>query len=490
MRKGFYRTILSFVALIALVISLTPQGAFAQDRPVSKVETGVVVKTTNPTQLGSVKATSIPNVYLVSTPPGMETQVARAFAAQPGVQYAEPSTRRTAPWIRHASAGGAQPLNLWHVQKTDSDLLHQQRVVGNKSAIMAIIDTGTWAHPLFSRNLLPGFDVTTGKPDGRIDIVGHGTHVAGIAYAICPECSILPIRVFDDFLETSDLLIAQAIRFATDQGSVRTPVIINLSLGGAAPSRTLCSAVEYAQQRNAVVVAAAGNESQENNFSYPARCNQDVVVVTATNQDDELAFFTNYGQTKNIIGAPGYKILSTVPPPDRNPNDIYFVASGTSMAAPVVTGALALRQSTVFEPLFSSIGVLFETADQIVYGKRLNAARMMGASIGRPVIAGTTVSSSVLPRSGGTVMVSSIVRRSDAPKVFLERVTNGGNIVVPIGKGEDGARMTPYCNHDVMLHCATITIPSGIEQTQFNVVVVASNEAGDTYSSRIPVYLR
>ncbi len=179
-------------------------------------------------------------------------------------------------------------------------------------------------------NLIPDAD--------PMDDAGHGTHVAGIIAAqnntvgvlgVAPEVKIMPVKVLDFSGMGYDSTVASGIRYAVDNGAN----IINLSLGSSAPSTTMQSAVDYATANNVLVVAAAGNSGSFTKPSYPAAY-AEVISVAASNSDGVREYYSNAGKIDVI--APGGAILSTTP------GNTYTRYSGTSMAAPFVSGVAAL----------------------------------------------------------------------------------------------------------------------------------------------------
>ena len=171
------------------------------------------------------------------------------------------------------------------------------------------------------------------------DDYGHGTHVAGIAAAvtnngvgiagIAPGARVMPVKVLDQYGNGWYSDIALGIAYAADNGAR----VINLSLGGAEDSQTLRSAVDYARSRGALVVAATGNTGGA--VLYPAAYDP-VLAVAATDASDQVAYFSNRGPQVDVA-APGVDIYSTWPWVTG-----YFTKSGTSMAAPHVSGVAAL----------------------------------------------------------------------------------------------------------------------------------------------------
>ena len=205
---------------------------------------------------------------------------------------------------------------------------------------IAVVDTGAdFAHPdLAAKFVSRGRDFVTGHPDAADDH-GHGTHVSGIAAAVTNNglgvagvgynARLLPVKALAANGSGDHASIASAIAWAADNGAR----IINLSLGSPTPSTTLQTAIDAAWAKGALIVCAAGNDASDQP-SYPAAYEHCLSVV-ATDDIDRLAPFSNYGATVDVA-APGQRILSTVR------GGTYEAWSGTSMAAPNVTGVAAL----------------------------------------------------------------------------------------------------------------------------------------------------
>ncbi len=206
---------------------------------------------------------------------------------------------------------------------------------------------------------------------GNADVTGpdasHGTGVAGIVAAvrdndtpvagIASAARIMAIRAVPDGDER-DKDVANAIRYAVDNGAH----IINMSFGkGYSPRKAAVDeAVRYADERGVLLVNAAGNDARDLGLeeSFPSRFYLDgdtashwiQVGASSWHGGDRIpAVFTNYGQQHVHVFAPGVDILSTAP------GDDYEAASGTSFAAPVVTGLAALLMS--YFPELSSADV-------------------------------------------------------------------------------------------------------------------------------------
>ncbi|MCF6136495.1 S8 family peptidase [Pseudalkalibacillus berkeleyi] len=303
---------------------------------------------------------------------GSVTNAISGLEAIDAVEYAEQNA------TYHASYTPNDPFyesEQYAPQKVEADQAWD--VTQSASSIkIAVIDTGVdYNHPDLAGKVIKGYDFVQDDND-PMDEHYHGTHVSGIAAAntnngegiagLAPNASILAVRVLD--AEGSGTLddVAQGIRYAADQGAQ----VINLSLGGLLGTQTLKDAVDYAWNKGSVVVAAAGNESSAKP-SYPAYYSN-AIAVAATDQNDNLAYYSNYG-TWVDIAAPGSSVYSTMP------GNTYDNLSGTSMASPVVAGVAGLLASqgrtaseirTALEDTADNItgtGVLFQNG-------RVNAA--------------------------------------------------------------------------------------------------------------------
>lgn len=215
-------------------------------------------------------------------------------------------------------------------------------VTTGKGVTVAVVDSGSGPHPDLAENLLPGrsFMNSTETPDGNdVDNSGHGSHVAGIIAAVAnngiggsgvaPNAKILPIKVLDQAGQGDARDVAAGVRFAADNGAK----VINLSLGGATESPSLSQAIQYANDKGALVVAAAGNGGASDKPKWPASLDL-TIAVTAVDSSKNATSFDQRGDYIDIA-APGASIVSTA-------KGDYVALSGTSMAAGFVAGAAAL----------------------------------------------------------------------------------------------------------------------------------------------------
>ncbi|MCK5643183.1 MAG: S8 family serine peptidase, partial [Gammaproteobacteria bacterium] len=212
-------------------------------------------------------------------------------------------------------------------------------VTGSNTVIIAVIDSGVkWNHDDLVGNIWSNADdpIGNGDEDGNgytddirgwdfvdndndpMDYNGHGTHVAGTIAAVgnnglsvtgvCWTTKIMPLRGLnaDGSGWTSDFI--SAIEYANAKGAH----VINNSWGGGSYSQALKNAIDAS---SAVVVCAAGNDGVNNDITphYPSNyTSTNIISVAATDQDDEIASFSNYGATSVDVGAPGTNIYSTM----------------------------------------------------------------------------------------------------------------------------------------------------------------------------------
>ena len=215
---------------------------------------------------------------------------------------------------------------------------------------IAVLDSGIdGGHPDLAGKLVAAANFTASNT--AQDLSGHGTHVAGIAAAdfdnatgiagMAPHALLMDVKVLatDATGRTSGDCadVADGVVWATDHGAN----VLNLSLGSRSACEALALAVEYASSHGALVIAAAGNDATTTRF-YPAAF-ANVLSVAATTNRDQIAPFSNRGADWVDVAAPGAGIVSTLPTSDNATGAVgYGYLSGTSMAAPLVSGIAAL----------------------------------------------------------------------------------------------------------------------------------------------------
>lgn len=275
----------------------------------------------------------------------------------------------------HHNGGQINSTGETGVKGADSGLLPvwKKGILGSKKIIVAVIDTGIeWSHPDLKENIYTnpgeagalanngvdddnngfvddthGWNFASNDWDSRDDHY-HGTHCAGIIGAVkdngigiagvSPLVSLLPIKFLDAKGRGTAKGSIESINYARLMGAH----VINASWGGRTENQLLKSAIEKAHAANIIFVAAAGNNKSDNELipSFPANYDIDnIISVAATNNRDRLASFSNWSRNLVDVAAPGDQIYSTVI------DGKYKFASGTSMAAPYVSGAIALMKS-------------------------------------------------------------------------------------------------------------------------------------------------
>lgn len=264
--------------------------------------------------------------------------------------------------IAHASSLSTRKSSDWSHRQIGLAAAHAY-TQGHPEIIVAVLDTGVDVrHPELEGRLLRGYDFvdilagtgqffgdSSGPDDDPLDeLVGHGTHVAGIIAAqgiampigVAPRCKILPVRVLGAVRGGNGYVgaglvdnINNGIKWAVDQGAH----VINMSLGiahdgGGLPHEEM---IQYAESKGCTVVAASGNDGSPERY-YPGALAH-VIAVGATGEDGVPTSFSSFGKVTCI--APGQEIYSA------HVTQKYAFASGTSQAAPFVAGAVALLYS-------------------------------------------------------------------------------------------------------------------------------------------------
>jgi subtilisin family serine protease len=346
---------------------------------------------------------------------------AAEYSASGLVESAEPD------YIIHASATPNDPgfANCWGLNNTGQNGGKAHGDINAPTAwntrnsaenvIVAVVDSGVrYTHEDLAANMwhnpkeIPGNGIDddgdgivddvvgfnaiehTGDPD---DDCGHGTHVAGTIGAVanngkgvagvCWKVQIMALKFMDStgYGDTSDAI--SCIDYARKHGAK----VINASWGSSSSSFALKSALTAAQKAGMIFVAAAGNDASNNDKTptYPANYNlSNVISVAATDNADELdSRYSNYGATTVDLAAPGTEIYSTWNTSDK----AYTTLSGTSMATPHVTGAVALlcaaypaeSYSSIISRLLAGVDKLPSLAGKCVTGGRLDIGNLFPA---------------------------------------------------------------------------------------------------------------
>jgi hypothetical protein len=236
-----------------------------------------------------------------------------------------------------------------------------------------VVDTGIRAtHADFGGRVAKGW---TAIADGRGtgDCNGHGTHVAGTAagktYGLAKTATVVPVRALacDGSGYTSDVIAG--LDWIVVQQQTVTPAVVNLSIGGFT-STAMDTAVNGLVNKGVTVVAAAGNAKADACDRSPARVPA-ALTVAASDSSDRQASFSNYGRCVDLY-APGVSITSAWKGSDSDSASL----SGTSMAAPHVTGAAAaiLSVSPALSPAEVGASIL----------AKAEPGKIVGATSGTP----------------------------------------------------------------------------------------------------------
>lgn len=374
-----------------------------------------IISSINKEHSGEVlKKMMAPGIYIVKFKSlNLDTvdQQIKNYIASSNVKYAEPD------YVFKAGAipDDAKFSSLWALHNTgqtgglaDADIDAPEAwdlSTGSKNVKVGVIDTGIdYTHVDLAENIwvnggeipgngidddgngfiddLHGWDFANNDND-PMDDESHGTHVAGTIGAkgnnqtgvtgVAWNVQLVAIKFLDSagFGATSDAV--DSVYYATKIGVDLT----SNSWGGGGFSQSLKDAIDDANNKKILFVAAAGNSGLDNDIfnHYPSSYDSaNIIAVTSTDDEDEWDIFTNYGKTTVDIAAPGVSIYSCAP------GNTYKFSSGTSMATPHVSGAVVLLKSVapglshsqIKQILMNSTDPLPSLKDLIVSSGRLN----------------------------------------------------------------------------------------------------------------------
>ncbi|MFE4358201.1 S8 family serine peptidase [Kitasatospora sp. NPDC056800] len=348
----------SAALLLALVPATVPTAAHGAQPPTSAVSV-------------AHSARAVPGQYIVTLKHGRDPgEVLRALGITPRFIYGaalngfaaalDPlllNTVRTSPAVEAVEENTAfrlptpvdgadrpshtirAPAATWGLDRIDQRYLPldgQFTTRGHGAGATAyILDSGIdYTHPEFGGRAVPGFDAIGDGRDG-LDCHGHGTHVAGTVagrtYGVAPRARLVSVRVVDCTGNGDKAQMIAGLDWVAS--NARYPAVLNASLGEER-SRAVNDAATALSDQGVLPVVAAGNDAVDACTVSPASA-YGVVTVAATNRRDEEADFSNWGSCV-ALHAPGQAILSA------KLGGGSTTLSGTSMAAPHVTGTAAL----------------------------------------------------------------------------------------------------------------------------------------------------
>lgn len=219
---------------------------------------------------------------------------------------------------------------------------------GSDSITVAVLDTGiNGEHEDIAGRVIAGRNIISGTtipPSSNSDDIGHGTFVSGITGAMGDNgkgiagvawyINLMPVKILASGVNTTAAHIVEGLVWAVEHGAN----VVNMSFGGSIYSIAINDAVNYALEHNVVLVAAMGNDRKKM-IKYPAAL-PGIIAVGSTNGQDEVSYYSTRGNHISVA-APGESIYSC----RHSSNTEYFFASGTSAAAPFVSGLAALLLS-------------------------------------------------------------------------------------------------------------------------------------------------
>ncbi len=392
--------------------------------------------------------------------------VLAAVRAMPDVEYAEPNYKvyalpqAGAPPVFPADGDFTAQWSLHQTSDNDIDAPEAWAItIGSDSIIVGVIDTGIdYDHEDLKSNIWmnpgeSGDKANNGQDDdgnGYTDDVrgwnfagnnnnpfddnDHGTHVAGIIGAagnngkgvvgVNWKVKLMALKFLGSDGSGSTADAAAAIIYAVDHGAK----VLNNSWGGGDASQTLQDAIAYADSHGVLFVAAAGNDSNDNDSSptYPSNYTlPNVISVAASDLNDQLASYSNYGWRTVDLVAPGSSIYNA------RPLSRYQRLSGTSMATPHVAGAYALVWAKY--PQLTSNEVRIRIAGSVdrkpAFLRRVTSSgrlNLVQAFSTNPIIANTTDRQDSPNTIGPYLISAEVVDDDSVTRVLLVYKVNNG----------------------------------------------------------------
>jgi subtilisin family serine protease len=426
----------TFSALLALAGGSARTAVAAQDKGLDTVPGELLVgfdagvskagQTAALSNADATRETAFPQIRaaLVSVPAARTAAATKQLLADPRVRYVEPNH------VHHTLATPNDPsfTQLWGLHNTgqtggtsDADIDAPEAwdlTTGSSGVVVGVTDTGVdFSHPDLAAQQWVNTGENCGstspaapcaqRTDGAdndangyvddwrgwdwvnndnnpFDDNDHGTHVSGTIGAVGDNgvgvagvnwnVKVMALKFLSAAGSGDTAGAIAATLYAANEGAH----VSSNSWGGGPFEQSLLDAIEYGASRGMLFVAAAGNDFNDNDSgpTYPSSYPSEAIVsVAATDHNDGLAFFSNYGATSVDLGAPGVNVLSTVPGAG------YDSFSGTSMATPHVSGLAALLKArypaaspyALKAMLLRSVDPVASLAGRTATGGRLNA---------------------------------------------------------------------------------------------------------------------
>lgn len=386
---SFYRTIflsvflfgVFFFSQVAKAENIAPPGQTDISSIIIKLKADVTPeqKAELIARNGGVEVSGIPalRMYVIEIPSSEVENALLMYKADPLVESAELNLKRK---VEAIPSDLYYTTEQWALTKIGWESVFGSYTPQGTSKV-AVLDTGVDAsHPEIQGRILDGMSVFDDSK-GLTDPHGHGTWLAGIIAANTDNSdgiagvafsgvNIIPVKVISNDGTGLDSNIIQGIIWAADNGAD----VILMGFSNPEKSSLLQDAIDYAWAKGAVLVASAGNDGQ-NVATFPAG-HRGVIGVSATDHEDNLAPFSNYGDSI-FLAAPGTEIASTTLGND------YLVISGTSPSAAIVAGVAAFMKAV--DPTLTNgiiVNRLARTADPAgIIGQtgngRINMARAL-----------------------------------------------------------------------------------------------------------------
>ncbi len=399
-------------------------------------------------------------------------ELLKVLKSNPNVEYVEPNYVYTVDFTPNDPNLGSQWA--WsRIQAFDAWDVTQ----GSSSVVIAVVDTGIQRnHPDLNAKIVGGYDFVDGD-SAADDGNGHGTHVAGTSAGetnnstggagMCPNCSLMPVRVLDSNGSGTLANVANGITYAADQGVE----VINMSLGGGG-STSLQNAVNYAWNKGVFMACAAGNDNTSSTSSAYPGAYSNCFAVASTTSSDARSSFSNYGSWVEVAG-PGSSIYSTWL------NSGYNTISGTSMATPHVAGlagllaSQGLSNSQIRDRLCATADDISGTGTYWTCG-RINAYRAVTGGGGSTP---TPTPSPTPPPSGGNAITNG---GFESGASGWTQTSSGGYGLVATNRPHSGsysAWLAGYNNGSDSI-AQTITVPSGASLKYY--LYITTQESGST----------